>query len=301
MTRALNTPTQSPRASGTSSVGPLLIIGLVIILVYLASVPLLNMPQAQKLLSSGADLGCASALECAFQLRNPTVPAPLQLLEGFRSLSWPPFASTSVPFNLLVTAGETLAGIVLASLLGILLAVGMVSSRALERSILPLLVASQTIPIVALTPMLAVTLGQFRDLPGWVPKAIIAAYIAFFPICVGLIKGLRSPDPLQLDLMRTYNANTASIFFKLRFPASLPYLFTAYKVAVAAALIGAIVAEGATVSFVGIGKMLSENSRAADSVALWVIMLYSGLLGIGLVALVNLLERIITPWKREVN
>jgi len=300
MTRALGTPTRIPRAPRPSSAGPILLIGLVFVLIYLASVPLLNMPQAQKLLSSGADLGCKSALECAFMLRNPTVPAPLQLLEGFKALSWPLFSPTG-PLNLLITAGETLAGIVLASVLGVLLAVGMVASRALERSILPLLVASQTVPIVALTPMLAVTLGQFRDLPGWVPKAIIAAYIAFFPICVGLLKGLRSPDPLSLDLMRTYHARNASIFFKLRFPASLPYLFTAYKVAVAAALIGAIVAEGATVSFQGIGKMLSENSRAADSVALWVIMLYSGLLGIGLVALVGVLERFITPWKREVN
>jgi len=301
VTHTLKRPQIRHRTRKPSSVGPVLLIGLIFVLIYLVSVPLLNMPQAQKLLSSGADLGCKSSLECAFMLRNPTVPAPLQLLGGFRALSWPLFSPTGVPLNLLITAGETLAGIMLASLLGILLAVGMVASRALERSILPLLVASQTVPIVALTPMLAVTLGQFRDLPSWVPKAIIAAYIAFFPICVGLLKGLRSPDPLSLDLMRTYHSSSASIFFKLRFPASLPYLFTAYKVAVAAALIGAIVAEGATVSFQGIGKMLSENSRAADSVALWVIMLYSGLLGIGLVALVGVLERVITPWKREVS
>jgi NitT/TauT family transport system permease protein len=159
------------------------------------------------------------------------------------------------------------------------------------------LIASQTVPIVAIAPMLAVVLGQY-GVQGWVPKAIIAAYIAFFPIAIGVAKGLRSPDRLALDLMKTYNATDRQTYSKLRFPASIPYLFTAFKVSMAAALIGAIVGEMSTISFQGIGKMLAENARASDIVATWVIMFASALLGILLVTLVNVVERRVTPWKR---
>ncbi len=174
----------------------------------------------------------------------------------------------------------------------------MAPSRAFERSLLPWIVASQTVPIIAIAPMLVVVLGQY-GVQGWLPKAIIAAYIAFFPIAIGVAKGLKSPDPLSLDLMKTYNANNWQTYLKLRFPASIPYLFTAFKVAMTAALIGAIVAEISTISFQGIGKMLAENSRASDVVAMWVIMLSSAVLGILLVALVNWLERLLTPWQRS--
>ncbi len=187
-------------------------------------------------------------------------------------------------------------GLLIASLLGVVLALALVVSRAFERTLMPWLVASQMVPVIALAPMLAVMLGQY-GVQGWVPKAIIAAYIAFFPVCVGVARGLRSPDPLQLDLMRTYRAGGAAVFFKLRLPSALPFLFTSLKVAATAALIGSIVAEISTISFSGLGKMLAENSRASDTVALWVIMIWGAALGIALVALVGLLERVVTPWR----
>jgi NitT/TauT family transport system permease protein len=160
------------------------------------------------------------------------------------------------------------------------------------------LVASQTVPVVAIAPMLAVLLGQY-GVQGWFPKAIIAAYIAFFPISIGVAKGLRSPDALALDLMKTYNASSLQTFSVLRFPASVPYLFTAFKVSAAAALVGSIIGEISTISTGGLGKMLAENSRASDVVGTWVIMLASSLLGIALVALVNRLEGWVTPWQRN--
>ncbi|SMB83851.1 ABC transporter permease [Deinococcus hopiensis] len=255
-----------------------------------------NSGSAARALASGAELGCSSALACATELRDPVLPAPGQLLRAFGTLSTPPMAQTSAPYNLLVTAGETLLGLLLATVTGLLLAALMVLSGAFERVVLPWLIASQTVPVIALAPMLAVLLGQY-GVQGWLPKVLIAAYIAFFPIAVGVARGLRSADPLHLELMRTYHAAPAQVFFRVRMPAALPYLFTGLKVAATAALIGTLVAESSTISFVGLGKMLAENSRASDTLALWVIMLYCAALGIGLVGLMGLLERWVTPWR----
>lgn len=276
---------------------PMLVVALVILALYYPLMLLANVPAAQQALDTGADLGCKTALECATQLRSPVLPSPSQLLLGFRNLMFPLDSPSAIPLNAAVTALETIVGLLLAAIVGFFFAIGLVASRAFERSLLPWIVASQTVPIIAIAPMLVVVLGQY-GVQGWIPKAIIAAYIAFFPIAIGVAKGLRSPDPLSLDLMKTYNANNWQTYLKLRFPASVPYLFTAFKVAMTAALIGAIVAEISTISFQGIGKMLAENSRASDVVAMWVIMIASAFLGILLVAGVGWLERWVTPWRR---
>jgi len=277
---------------------PMLVVALVVVALYWPIMYLANIPAAQRALDTGAALPCKTAFECATQLRSPVLPSPQQLWNGFANLMFPLNSPNAIPINAAVTAFETVVGLLLATLVGFFFAIGMVVSRAFERALLPWIVASQTVPIIAIAPMLVVLLGQY-GVQGWLPKAIIAAYIAFFPITIGVAKGLKSPDPLALDLMKTYNANNWQTYLKLRFPASVPYLFTAFKVAMTAALIGAIVAEISTISFQGIGKMLAENSRASDVVAMWVIMLSSAVLGILLVALVNWLERLLTPWRRS--
>ncbi|QFP75348.1 ABC transporter permease (plasmid) [Deinococcus sp. AJ005] len=274
----------------------MIIVAVIALALYWPLMLWVNAGAAQRSLNSGADLGCATAIACATQLRNPVLPAPAQLGSSLRTMSLPPMAPTSVPYNTLVTAGETIVGLLIASVLGILLAVGLVGSRAFERVTLPWLIASQTVPVIALAPMLAVVLGQY-GVQGWLPKALIAAYIAFFPVAVGVAAGLRSPDPMQEDLLITYRASGWQTFWTLRLPASLPFLFTSLKVAATAALIGSIVAEISTISFSGLGKMLAENSRASDTLALWVIMLYGAGLGIALVAVLGLIERLVTPWR----
>lgn len=277
---------------------PMLVVALVAVALYWPLMYLVNIPVAQRALDTGAALPCKTALECASQLRSPVLPSPQQLWYGFGNLMFPLGSPNAIPINAAVTAFETVVGLLLATGVGFFFAIGMVASRAFERALLPWIVASQTVPIIAIAPMLVVLLGQY-GVQGWLPKAIIAAYIAFFPITIGVAKGLKSPDPMTLDLMKTYNANHWQTYLKLRFPASVPYLFTAFKVAMTAALIGAIVAEISTISFQGIGKMLAENSRASDVVAMWVIMLSSAVLGILLVAWVNWLERLLTPWRRS--
>jgi NitT/TauT family transport system permease protein len=277
---------------------PMLVIAAIIAVLYYPLMLFANVPVAQRALDNGAALECKTALECAPQMRSPVLPSPQQLGTGFRNLMFPLMAPTSILPNALTTAGNTLMGLLLAAVVGFFFAIGIVASRAFERSLLPWVVASQTVPIIAIAPMLVVVLGQY-GVQGWLPKAIIAAFVAFFPIAIGVAKGLRSPDPMALDLMKTYNAPTWQTYLMLRFPASVPYLFTAFKVSITAALIGAIVAEISTVGFQGgLGRMLFENSRASDVVAIWVIMISSAVLGILLVALVNLVERVVTPWKR---
>lgn len=276
----------------------MLVVALVAIALYFPIMIALNAGQAERLLSRGAELGCKDGLSCAFQLRSPIVPSPNQLLQDFPRLYWPVTDATTVPYNAFFTALETILGLLLGALVGLLLAILLTISRAFEQAVLPWLVASQTVPIIALAPMLAVVLGS-NGVQGWIPKALISGYIAFFPIAIGVAKGFRSPDPLQLDLMRTYNAHSVQTFAKLRFPASLPFLFTAFKIAMAAALIGAIVAESATITDAGLGRMLSENSRASDARGLWLVMIGSALLGILLVSLVGVVERWVTPWRRE--
>ncbi|GHF36199.1 NitT/TauT family transport system permease protein [Deinococcus metalli] len=284
------------RPGSIGTLGPMLVVAVVVLALYWPLMLWANVGQAQRTLDSGAELECKTAIACATQLRNPVLPAPAQLGASFRTMSTPPMSPTSVPYNTLVTAGETLVGLGIATVLGVILAVGLVASRAFERVTLPWLIASQTVPVVALAPMLAVVLGQY-GVQGWLPKALIAAYIAFFPVAVGVSAGLRSPDPMQEDLMRTYRASGSQVFWKLRLPASLPFLFTSLKVAATAALIGSIVAEISTISFAGLGKMLAENSRASDTLALWVIMLYGAALGIALVGLLGVVERLVTPWR----
>lgn len=276
---------------------PMLVVALAVLALYWPLMYLVNIPVAQRALDTGAALPCQTAFECATQLRSPVLPSPQQLWNGFGNLMLPLNSPNAIPINAAVTAFETVVGLLLAGVVGFFFAIGMVASGAFERALLPWIVASQTVPIIAIAPMLVVLLGQY-GVQGWFPKAIIAAYIAFFPITIGVAKGLKSPDPMALDLMKTYNASPWQTYLKLRFPASVPYLFTAFKVAMTAALIGAIVAEISTISFQGIGKMLAENSRASDVVAMWVIMLSSAVLGILLVALVNWLERLLTPWRR---
>ena len=123
---------------------------------------------------------------------------------------------------------------------------------------MPWIIASQTIPILAIAPMVIVVLGSL-GFTGLVPKSLISMYLCFFPVTIGMVKGLTSPEPMQLDLMRTYNASTSQVLWKLRFPASVPFLFTSLKVAVAIALTGAIVGELPTGAVAGIGARLLQR------------------------------------------
>ena len=177
-------------------------------------------------------------------------------------------------------------GFALGALLGIVLAVLIVHVRTLERSLMPWIIASQTIPILAIAPIVIVVLGSV-GITGLVPKAIISTYLCFFPVTIGMVKGLTSPDPMLLDLMRTYSARRAQTFWKLRLPASLPYLFACLKVAVAISLVGAIVGELPTGAQAGLGARLLAGSYYGQTIQIWAALFAAAVLASILVAAVG--------------
>ena len=234
---------------------------------------------------------------------KPVLPAPHQVArEVWNATAMvSPFVPRSLIFHAWVTFSATALGFVLGSLLGIGLAVLIVHNEAMNRSLMPWIVASQTIPILALAPLIVVigfniftgTLGIPTDPARLLSKAIISAYLSFFPVAVGMVKGLRSPEAIQLDLMHTYSATPAQTFFKLRWPASLPYLFASLKVGVAASLVGAIVGELPTGAVAGLGARLLAGSYYSQTTQIWSALVVASILAALLVAAVGLVERLV--------
>jgi NitT/TauT family transport system permease protein len=155
---------------------------------------------------------------------------------------------------------------------------------------MPWIIASQTIPILAIAPMIIVVLGSM-GLTGLLPKSLISMYLCFFPVTIGMVKGLTSPDVIHRDLMRTYNASASEILWKLRLPASVPYLFTSLKVAIAIALTGAIVGELPTGAVAGIGARLLVGSYNGLTLMIWSALVAASVMAAMLVWLVGFAER----------
>ena len=184
------------------------------------------------------------------------------------------------------------------SLLGAALAVLIVHSRSLDRSLFPWVIASQTVPVLAIAPIIIVMLGSM-GLTGLFPKSIISAYLCFFPVTVALVKGLRSPGVLELELLHTYAASPRQVFWKLRVPASLPFLFPSLRVGIAAGLVGAIVGELPTGAQAGLGARLLTGSYYGNTVQIWSALVMSSLLGLLLTGAVALAERWLVPGVRK--
>jgi NitT/TauT family transport system permease protein len=205
-----------------------------------------------------------------------------------------PMLITTMLQNAAVTFGEALLGFALGGLLGCVLAVIFAASRLLERGLLPFVVGSQTVPILAIAPMVVVGLGQLNA-PDWLAKAVVAAYLTFFPVTIGMLRGLRSVPTDALDLMRSYAARAGQTFWKLRLPSALPYLFTSFKVAATASVIGAIVAELPAGSKSGIGVVIINAAQYYNSrpPVLYAAVLIAGAIGLCFYGLVALAERLI--------
>ena len=184
-----------------------------------------------------------------------------------------------------------LLGFINGTILGIALAAAIVQMKTMRQSLMPWLIASQTIPILAIAPMVIVVLGSI-GFTGLVPKSIISTYLCFFPVAIGMVKGLTSPEVMQLDLMRTYNASDAQVFWKLRWPASLPFLFASLKVAIAIALVGAIVGELPTGAQAGIGARLLNGSYYGQTIQIWAALFAAAIMSAVLVWLIGVIERI---------
>ncbi|MBB3451911.1 NitT/TauT family transport system permease protein [Rhizobium sp. BK313] len=225
---------------------------------------------------------------------KPILPAPHQVAQNVFENTFlrAPTSNRSLVYNAWVTLSSTAVGFAFGTVLGILIAVGIVHVVALDRSLMPWIIASQTVPILAIAPMVIVVLAAV-DITGLIPKALISTYLSFFPVAVGMVKGLRSPEVMHLDLMRTYNASAAQTFWKLRVPASIPFLFTSMKVAIAASLVGAIVGELPTGAVAGIGAKLLAGSYYSQTIDIWAALVAGSVLAAILVAIVSIVARIV--------
>lgn len=236
----------------------------------------------------------AFAISETWGQERPRLPAPHQVaVELWETTVEKKITSKrSLIYHAQVTLSATLLGFAIGTGLGILLAVGIVHSRVMDMSVMPWAIVSQTIPIIALAPMIIVVLYSI-GVQGIIPKAVISAYLSFFPVVVGMVKGLRAPDSMQLDLLKTYNANTSQGFWKLRLPSSMPYLFASLKIGIAASLVGAIVGELPTGAVAGLGARLLAGSYYGQTVQIWSALFAAAILAAALVALLGLIEKVV--------
>lgn len=232
---------------------------------------------------------------------RPVLPAPHQvaaeLWKGVTAYSIS--SKKSLVYHAYVTLVATFWGFMLGTALGILMATGIVRSRTLDLGLMPWAIISQTVPVVAIAPMIVVlsnSLG-FGDRLGvsnsLISKTIIAAYLSYFPVLVGMIKGLRSPDQMQLDQLKTYSASEAQGFLKLRLPSSVPYLFASLKVGIAASLVGAIVGELPTGAIEGLGARMLIGSQFGSPIIVWAALFAAAILAGLLISVVRALEYLV--------
>jgi NitT/TauT family transport system permease protein len=259
---------------------------------YLLAVALNWQVAADARARAGQPADAAATLAATMAQARPLLPAPHQVAEEvWRTTAEVPVTSRrSLLYHAWVTLSAALAGLGIGMLAGALAAAAMVQVRALRRGLMPWIIASQAVPVLALAPIVVVALGSL-GLTGLLPKAIVAAYLCFAPVAIATAKGLEAPDTLSRDLMRTYSATGAQTFWKLRVPASLPFLFAGMKIAAAAAVVGAIVAELPTGAQAGLGARLLAGSYFGQTVQIWAALAVAAVLSAALVGLLGAAER----------
>jgi NitT/TauT family transport system permease protein len=276
------------------SVFPVLtVVAAILVLWYAAAVWMNSAWTHDQAERAGVEVSLGELVADTLSQERPKLPAPHQVAaELWKTTAEKKITSKrSLVYHGWITLSATLLGFAIGTGAGIGLAVGIVHNRAMDMSVMPWAIASQTIPILAIAPMIIVVLNSI-GVQGLLPKAIISAYLSFFPVVVGMVKGLRSPDAMQLDLLKTYNASGAQTFWKLRLPASMPYLFASLKVGMAASLVGAIVGELPTGAVRGLGARLLAGSYYGQTVQIWSALIGAAVLAALLVGMIGLVQRI---------
>ena len=271
----------------TSILPIITIVFFIIISWYLVAIPM----NSEKVSRQFKNLDFKEHVEKSWNLKKPKLPTPHQITsEIIKTTFYKKINSKrSLVYHGWITLKATLAGFVLGTLLGIILALGIVHNRAMDLSVMPWVIASQTVPILAIAPMIIVVMNSV-GVTGLLPKAIISMYLSFFPIVVGMVKGLRSPDQMQIDQMRTWSATPSQLLWKLRFPSSLPYLFASLKVGIAASLIGAIVGELPSGAISGLGARMLAGTYYGQTVIIWSALFAAAFLAASLVFLINFIQ-----------
>lgn len=245
---------------------------------------------------SGGSVSLAHLLSDTMSQAKPKLPAPHQVLIELKKtvIDLKPTSKTSLVLHAGITLGATFSGFLFGTLVGIVMAIAVVQWRTVDLGLSPWAIISQTVPIVALAPMIVVLSSKIGIDGKLIPKTLISAYLSFFPVFVSMVKGLRSPDQMQLDLLRTYGASPRDVFLKLRLPASLPYFFASMKIAMAAALVGVIVAELPTGATQGLGARMLIGSQFGEPLKMWAALVAASLLAAGLILCVTVIEKVLS-------
>lgn len=270
----------------------LTVVAAILLIWYLGAIGMNAQWTRDQAARAGTELTISAVIVDTLTQDRPVLPAPHQVAAGL----WDGIAGQKITskrsliYHGWVTLSATLAGFGIGSLAGILLAVGIVHSRAMDQSVMPWAVASQTVPILAIAPMVIVVFAS-AGVTGLLPKAIIAAWLSFFPVLVGMVKGLRTPDGMQLDLMKSWSASGPQVFWRLRLPSSLPYLFASLKIGMAAALVGTIVGELPAGATAGLGARLLSGSYYGQTIQIWSALFTAAALAALLVTLIGAIQR----------
>ncbi len=272
---------------------PVAVVSAAILALWHAGAVALNWQVVADMQARGGNTpGFAEMLRLTLNHARPLLPSPHQIFHEIwnTTLTLPVTSRRSLVHHAWITLSAALTGFGMGTALGVVLAVAIVHLRTLERSLMPWIIMSQAVPVLALAPIVIVALGSL-DLGDLLPKAVISAYLCFFPITIGMVKGFSAVDRLTLDLMRTWSASRWQLFWAVRLPVSLPYLFAGLKIAVAASIVGAIVAELPTGAQAGLGARLLAGSYFGQTVQIWAALVMAAIVSASLVGLLGLAER----------
>lgn len=275
---------------------PVLVVLCAIVVLWYAAAVMLNLPWQRDVFerANNADYSVSELVAGTMSQERPVLPSPHQVVQELykTTVEKKITSKRSLIYHSGITLSSALLGFALGTLLGMVLAVAIVYNRALNKSLMPWIITSQTIPILAVAPMIIVVLNAV-GIQGLLPKAFISMYLSFFPVVVGMVKGLNSAETSHKDLMRTYSASPTQTFWKLRLPTSLPYLFTSMKVAVAIAMVGAIVAELPTGAVAGLGARLLAGSYYGQTIQIWSALVMASILAAALVVIIGLIGKLV--------
>jgi NitT/TauT family transport system permease protein len=284
-------PQAASRPAWVTKYGPVVAVCAILLVIWYLAAIALNAPLVRDAFErQDVHYTLADVIAGTMDSERPLIPAPHQVLfELYDSVfGYPLDSPRNLAYHAWVTLSATLVGFAIGSIFGIVLAVLIVHVRTLEKSLLPWVICSQMVPILAIAPIIIVVLGAI-GIRGLLPKSIISAYLCFFPVTISMVKGFTSPDPIQLDLMRTWSANKLQVFWKLRWPSSIPFLFTGLKIAVTISLVGAIVGELPTGAQAGIGARLLSGSYYGQTVQIWAALIAASIMAAALVAIVDVI------------
>ena len=281
------------------NIGPILTVVAAIFVLWYAGAVALNASWAyDKAKRANVEITFSEMVSDTMSQKKPKLPAPHQVgkeiwkTTGEMVVKGRAFSKRSLIYHSWITLSATLLGFAMGTALGVSLSVGIVYNRTMDMSVMPWVIASQTIPILAIAPMIIVVLNAI-GISGLLPKAVISMYLSFFPVVVGMVKGLRTPDHTMVDQMKTWRASKGQEFWKLRLPSSMPFLFPSLKVAMAASLVGAIVGELPTGAVAGLGARLLAGSYYGQTIQIWSALITAAALAAALVAIIGVIQKVV--------